>query len=98
MATEPVFAERRCINGPLIGQLLPRRPQRGSKGVLLVDKPNQKVWWYAYDPEDETFRVVRGPEPLRNHWPESDSDDTAKRAAQETEWDVTAAPWEEAEV
>lgn len=59
---------------------------RYPAGVVLVDKPEMRVWLYDWDSEAEEFNV-REPEgrPLdrEGQWDAADSSD----------WEVRAAPW-----
>jgi hypothetical protein len=75
---------------------LPRRPAWGSRGVLLVDRPTGTVWVLDADDEARAFRLrekrdlAGDPADLS---PPDDGSDNVVRAALETEYDVTAAPW-----
>lgn len=82
--------EYNCRGGPLHGRLLLRRPEHGSKGVLLVDKQGGKAWLYDWDEESQTFACRQEKAvPLIE---DESAPDNRWRAADEGEYDVIAMP------
>jgi len=73
-----------CLGGPLNGQTM---EVRFPKGFLLIDKPADKVW--IYDRIEDGF-VVRDeiPSKVLTEGPKN-----RYRAAEESNYDVLAAPW-----
>lgn len=82
---EPVF-EGICRGGPLAGQTM---VSRFPKGFLLVDKPNNHCWIYEWDDSAKEFKV-RDEEAMSVH---TEGDKNRYRAAEESNYDVIAAPW-----
>lgn len=80
--------EFQCEGGPLNGQPLLRRESHGSKGVLLVDRPANQCWLYDWDAAASLFRVRGDAMPVHTEGP-----DNRYRAAEQSEFDVVAAPW-----
>lgn len=78
-----------CQDGPLFGLKLQSRADRGRKGVLLVDKQNNKCWIYEWDSETKTYSV-RDEEPMDV---QTVGEKNRFRAAEECNYDVVAAPW-----
>jgi hypothetical protein len=72
--------------GPMDGKMLLRRDMSGSKGILLIDKPNDRCWLYDWDSRDLVF-VCRDPEGMKVH---TEGPDNRWRAADESEYDVVA--------
>lgn len=72
------------------GLMLLHRPARGSRGVLLVDRPAEECWIYEWDPSGLVFRV-------RDEEPMVVITDGRIKAAEEMSYDVIAAPWVGAE-
>lgn len=75
-----------CFGGPIHGEIF---VSRFPKGFLLVDRPNDKCWIYDWDSASSCFQVrdeVAMPvltEGVKNRY----------RAAEESNYDVIAAPW-----
>jgi hypothetical protein len=76
-----------CVGGPIAGQ---KWVSRFPKGFLLVDKPNNKCWIYDWNTTYEEF-VARWDEGQEVH---TEGPDNRRRAAEEFDYDVLAAPWE----
>lgn len=78
------------------GETLPRHPNRGLRGVLLVDRPAGLVYLLDADDDARTF-TGRARRPLAGDptdlTPPRDGSDHVVRAALEREYDVLAAPW-----
>ena len=75
-----------CHGGPLNGQEM---VSRFPKGFLLVDKPASTCWIYEWDEETSSFQV-RSEEPMEVF---TEGDKNRYRAAEESNYDVIAAPW-----
>jgi hypothetical protein len=73
-----------CLGGPLDGQ---EARSRFPKGFLLVDKPANECWIYEW--EGGVF-TVRDSEPMVV---QTIGDKNRYRAAEESNYDVLAAPW-----
>lgn len=75
-----------CFGGPLHGQ---EQVSRFPKGFLLIDKPANKCWIYRWNSETSTFTAneEEGVQVL------TEGPDNRYRAAQESDYDVIAAPW-----
>ena len=71
-------------NGPMQGKVMVSRCQRG---ILLVDKEERKVW--IYDWREGTF-VLRAEREMID---DPSAKDNRYRAAEESDYDVIAAPW-----
>lgn len=84
VATEELY-EGLCYGGPLDGTVMTSRADRGRKGFLLVDKPNNHCWIYEWDGND--FRVRDG-EPMEV---QTVGEKNRFRAAEEFNYDVIAA-------
>jgi hypothetical protein len=78
--------EGMCVGGPLHGQ---PACSRFGKGFLLVDKVAGRCWLYDWREAEGTF-VVREQAGAPLH---DDGPDNRFRAAEETDFDVLAAPW-----
>jgi hypothetical protein len=89
------------VSGPMDcavaeGVRLPRHPNRGMRGVLLVDRPAGLVYLLDADDDAKTF-TGRERRPLAGDptdlVPPRDGSDHVVRAALERDYDVIAAPW-----
>lgn len=78
--------EYQAQQGPMDGEMLPRREHSGVKGILLVDKPDQWCWLYDWN-EDLAKYVCRNPIGM------SLDDERRWTAAESGDYDVVAAPW-----
>ena len=75
--------EGMCLGGPMNGEF---GQSRFPKGFLLVDKSTNRCWLYDWSPESGTF-AVRDEEAMEV------SKQGRIRAANESDYDVVAAPW-----
>lgn len=75
-----------CYGGPLDGKEM---TSRFPKGFLLVDKQANECWLYDWFGSASAFKV-RQEEPMEC---KTEGDKNRYRAAEESEFDVIAAPW-----
>lgn len=98
----PEYELYEVASGPLItarveGLRIPRRPNAGSRGVILADVPAGLVYLLDADDDRKVFvgrdkRALAGDLDDIDH-PRNGSDHLL-RAAYEFEYDVMAAPWD----
>ena len=75
-----------CVGGPMDGQ---DGVSRFPKGFLVVDRVAGKCWLYDYDGTSFVVREADGMDLIEDE----NAENNRYRAAEESEYDVIAAPW-----
>lgn len=76
-----------CVGGPMNGHVA---HSRFPKGILVCDREADKAWLYDWDGAEF---ICRGPVGMPLFDEDDAGVDSRQRAAEESEYDVLAAPW-----